>query len=81
MDNKLKGSSLTRAMLERGDRNIWCAIDDDSDEQALSEHASNDFTAHIVSFSDGKFFCSGGMPWVCAVPVKISEVTQTEVGL
>lgn len=81
MDDKLQGSKLTRAMLERGDKNIWCAIDDESDEQALCGHANNDFTAHIVSFSDGKFFCSGGMPWLYAVPVKISEITQAEVGL
>lgn len=81
MDNKLKGSELTRAMLARGDKGIWCAIDDGSDEQALTDHASNDFTAKIIAFSDGNFFCSGGMPWTFAVPIKISEVTQTEAGL
>lgn len=81
MNNRLRGSELTRAMLERGDTEILCAIDDDSDEQAMTGHASNDFTAHITSFSDGKFYCSGGMPWTCAVPVKISEITQIEAGL
>jgi len=81
MKNGLRGSALTRAMLERGDEDIWCAIDDDSDEQAMIDHGYNDFTAHITSFSNGKFFCSGGMPWMFAVPVKISEMTQAEVGL
>ncbi|MBP2281028.1 hypothetical protein RCH20_001652 [Psychrobacter sp. PL15] len=81
MHNILTGSALTRAMLERGDENIWCAIDDDSDEQAMTDHGGNDFTAHIISFSDGKFFCTGGMPWMFAVPVKISEALQSDVGL
>ncbi|WP_201557069.1 hypothetical protein [Psychrobacter sp. 72-O-c] len=81
MDNRLIGSALTRAMLERGDEDIWCAIDDDSDEQAMMSHGDNDFTARIIYFSEGNFFCSGGMPWRFAVPVKIREMTQTEAGL
>ena len=48
MGNGLRGSNLTRAMLERGHKKIWCAIDDESDEQAMTAHDGNDFTAYIV---------------------------------
>lgn len=81
MDKKLTGSDLTRAMLDRGDKQIWCAVDDDSDERAISDQIDNDFTARIVSFRDGKFFCTAGMTWLYAVPIKISVLTQEEVGL
>ncbi|OXL21545.1 hypothetical protein [Psychrobacter sp. DAB_AL32B] len=76
MDNELRGSDLTRAMLERGDENVWCAIADESDEQAMTAHDSNAFTAHIVAFKDGSFYCTGGMRWLYAVPIKIKEILQ-----
>ncbi|MDX2372830.1 hypothetical protein ACTXGL_01630 [Psychrobacter sp. T6-6] len=81
MNNELKGSDLTRAMLARGTKRIWCAVCDDSDEQAMMDHCGNDFTAYIVSFRDGFFYCSAGMPWSYAVPIKISAVTQYEVAV
>lgn len=81
MDKKLLGSDLTRAMLNRGDKKIWCAVDDDSDEQAITDQINNDFTARIVSFRDGEFFCTAGMRWSFAVPIKINPITQEEVGL
>lgn len=81
MNNELKGSDLTRAMLSRGDKKIWCAVCDDSDEQAMMDHYGNDFTAYIVSFCDGYFYCSSGMPWGYAVPIKVSAVMQCEVGI
>lgn len=76
MNNKLKGSDLARAMLKRGDKNFWCAVADESDEQAISDQVGNDFTVHIVSFEDGSFYCSGGMPWSYAVPVKLIEIIE-----
>ena len=79
MNNELKGSDLTRAMLARGDKQIWCAVCDDSDEQAMMDHYGNDFTAYIVSFRDGYFYCSAGMPWEFAVPIKISAVMPYEI--
>ena len=79
MGNELRGSDLVRAMLERGHKKIWCAIDDESDEQAMTAHDGNDFTAYIVSFKDGSFYCTGGMSWLCAVPIKISEVIENEL--
>ena len=78
MSNELKGSDLTRAMLARGDNNIWCAVCDENDEQAMRGHCGNDFTAYIVSFYNGCFYCSGGMPWHYAVPIKISAIGQYE---
>ncbi len=81
MDNKLTGSDLTRAMLKRGDKQIWCAVDDESDERAISDQIDNDFTARIVSYRDGKFFCTAGMTWVFAVPIKITALTQADAGL
>ena len=79
MNNELKGSDLTRALLKRGNKRVWCAVDDESDEQAIKDQCGNDFTAYIVSFKNGCFYCSGGMLWLCAVPIKIVAVTQKEM--
>ncbi len=81
VDNKLTGSHLTRAMLVRGDKQVWCAVADYSDEEAMEDLANNDFTAFIVSATDGSFYCTGGMEWKFAVPIKIVAVTATEAGL
>lgn len=35
MSHELKGSDLTRAMLARGDENIWCAVCDESDDGSV----------------------------------------------
>ena len=59
MGHELRGSDLTRAMLERGHKKIWCAIDDESDEQTIIDLNGNDFMAHIVAFEDGFFCCNG----------------------
>ena len=79
MNNELKGSDLTRVLLKRGNKRVWCAVDDESDEQAIKDQCGNDFTAYIVSFKNGCFYCSGGMSWLCAVPIKIVAVTQKEM--
>ena len=79
MSNELRGSDLTRALLKRSDKRVWCAVDDESDEQAMVDHCGNDFTAYIVTFKNGCFYCSGGMSWLFAVPVKISAVTRDEM--
>ena len=81
MNNELRGSDLTRAMLAHGEKQIWCAVCDESDERAMTELCGNDFTAYIVSFHDGYFYCTGGMPWKYAVPIKISAVMQCEVAV
>lgn len=82
MSNKLAGSHLARAMLDRGDEQIWCAVSNDSDEHAMciTEHADYEFLTHIVSFDDG-FSCTEGVKWQYAVPVKKVQLTQDEVGL
>lgn len=79
MNGEITGSDLTRALLERGDKQVWCAVDDESDEQAMMDHCGNDFTAYIVCFKNGCFYCSCGTPWLFAVPIKISAVTQHEM--
>ena len=81
MDNTITGSDLTRAMLKNGHQGIWCAVDDSCDEETMLDLDNNDFTARIVSFYDGKFYCDAGMAWSCAVPIKISMLTRDEVGL
>ena len=81
MDNAITGSDLTRAMLQNGHKNIWCAVDDYCDEDALLDLVNNDFTARIVSFYDGVFYCDAGMAWASAVPIKISMLTQDEAGV
>ena len=79
MGNELRGSDLVRAMLKRGDKQVWCAIEDESDEQAMTSLGGNDFMAYIVAFKDGFFYCTGGMQWLHAVPIKIVPITQHEV--
>ena len=78
MDNKLTGSDLTRAMLEHDYQKIWCAVDDESDQQATSNLNGNDFTAYIVKFQNGYFYCDGGMQWLYAVPIKVRAITYSE---
>ncbi|AMN50655.1 hypothetical protein [Psychrobacter sp. P2G3] len=81
MSNNLVGSDLTRAMLSRGDKQVWCAVSNDSDEQANITINSEDYSCihRITSFDDGCFFCNRGISWVCAVPVKRVEISQNEV--
>lgn len=81
MNNKLTGSQLTRAMLKIGCTEIWCAVDDESDERAVTDLENNDFTTCIVSFNDDSFMCTTGAKWLYAVPIKIVAVTQDDVGL
>lgn len=57
----LTGSDLTRAMLARGDEQIWCAVSDNSDTEAMQDLVNNDFTAMIVSASDHSFLCADGV--------------------
>lgn len=78
MNKELRGSELTRAMLKHGYKRIWCAISDESDEQAMMDHEGNDFTAYIVAFENGCFRCDGGMQWSYAVPIKIVPIKYTE---
>lgn len=78
MSQILSGSELTRAMLARGDEQVWCAVADNSDEEAIQDLTGNDFTATIVAFEDESFICSGGMEWGFAVPIKIVALTQQE---
>lgn len=79
MNHEVKGSDLVRLMLSQGAKEIWCAVDDISDEQAISDHNGNDFTAYIVSYYDGRFYCSAGTAWLYAVPIRISEVVHCEM--
>ncbi len=77
MNDKLVGSDLTRSMLTRGDKQVWCAVADDSDEEAMKDLVGNDFTAFIDSFNEDGFFCTSGMQWSFAVPIKIVAMTDT----
>ncbi|KAA0914189.1 hypothetical protein [Psychrobacter sp. ANT_WB68] len=80
MDEAITGSELARAMLEDGHQEIWCVVDDSCDREAMANLTNNDFTARIVSFDNGMFYCTGGMAWSCAVPIKIIPITQAEAG-
>ena len=82
MDNKLRGSDLARAILDRGDDKVLCAVNNDSDEHAMTDidNADYSFLKYIVSFNNSHFLCEDGTPWKHAVPVKKVEVTQQAVG-
>lgn len=79
MSKIIEGSELTRAMLEDGHEEVWCAVDDSCDQDTMTNLANNDFTAYIVSYEDGMFYCSAGMAWACAVPIKIVAMTASDV--
>ena len=81
MSNTLTGSDLTCAMLARGDKEIWCAVADTSDKEAMEAQDTNDFTARIVSYNNDHFFCTSGTKWLFAVPIKMVEMTYTELDL
>lgn len=77
----LRGSELTHVMLEHGCHEIWCAVDDNSDEEAMCDQDSNDFTAQIVSYHNDRFYCTAGTAWLFAVPIKITAMTLSDVKL
>ena len=73
MDRGVVGSELTRSMLKNGHQEVWCAVSDISDEDALDDQADNDF-------EEGQFYCNADRTWLYAVPIEISELTQDEAG-
>ena len=83
MLSKLVGSDLTRAMLERGDEQVWCAVSNESEQDAIStiKNVDGRFIMHIVSFEEGCFLCKEDSTWSYAVPIKKTLLTQDEVGL
>lgn len=83
MSSELVGSDLTRAILERGNEQVWCAVSNDSEQDAMStiRNVDDRFITHIVSFEEGCFLCKEGKVWQFAVPVKKIPLTQDEVGL
>lgn len=80
-DNELTGSHLARAMLDQGNEKVWCAVADNSDEEAIQGLANNDFTDVVVSFSESGFYCTSGIEWAFAVPIKITVLTEDEANL
>ena len=81
MNIVLRGSELTREMLERGCQEIWCAVDDSSDENAMMDQSEHDFTARIVSHDNESFYCTAGIAWLCAVPIKITAMTLSDINV
>lgn len=83
MSTRLSGSVLTCAMLARGDKQVLCAVSNESDDQAMAmiDSAEFDSLRHIVSFNNGKFFCKEGVAWQCAIPVKKTELVYSDIKL
>lgn len=83
MSPQLIGSDLTRAMLERGDKQVWCAVSNESEQDAMSTIRNVDgrFIMHVVSFEEGYFLCKEEGTWKYAIPIKKIPLTQDEVGL
>lgn len=79
MDTLIVGSDLARVMLKNGHKEVWCAVSDESDENAMEDQVGNDFTSRIVAFKDGQFYCEGGMPWKYAVPIKVVALTPDDM--
>jgi len=83
MSTKLIGSDLTRVMLERGNEQVWCAVSNDSEQDAMAtiRNIDGNFIMHIVSFEDGCFLCKKEATWKYAIPIKKTKLTQDEAGL
>ena len=83
MNDELLVSDLTRAMLERGDEQVLCAVSNESEQDAIKtiKNIDGNFIMHIVAFEDGYFLCKEESTWLYAVPIKKTLLTQDEVGL
>ncbi len=73
---ELTGSDLCRAMLERGDKIVLCAVKNHEDEL-------DSYDAVIAVSSNGKYYESTSNLWSFAAPInnKGEPLTQAEVGL
>jgi hypothetical protein len=80
---ELQGSRLTQAILERDDKQVWCAVSNVSDDHAMTAiyNGYYELLVSIVSLGDDGFVCDKGNLWQYAVPVKKIELTQEEVEL
>lgn len=81
MKNMPVGSHLTRAMLKQEDKPVWCCVSDNSDEEAIKDLVGNDFMLFITSYQKEHFYCTDGMAWSFAVPIKIVVVTEMQKAL
>jgi len=81
MSFELVGSDLTRAMLERGDEQVWCAVSNESEQDVINtiKNIDRNFIVHIVSFKDGCFLCKEKRAWKYAVPIKKTPLTQNDI--
>ena len=73
---KLTGSALTRFMLNKNNKPVWCTVSDNSDEEAMHDIDGHDFTAIIASSNKEGFRCVEGTQWAFAVPIKIVSATE-----
>lgn len=78
---ELTGSDLCRAMLDRGDKLVFCYVSDISEDEALTKQV----IGVVVAFnSQDERFRTTGFPWTYAVPVSArtgEPLTQQEAGL
>lgn len=83
MIHQLVGSDLTLAMLKRGDEQVWCAVSNESEQDAINtiKNVDGRFIINIISFKDKCFLCKEESTWKYAVPIKKTPLTQNEVGL
>ena len=83
MSSRLRGSVLTCAMLARGDKQVLCAVSNESDEQAMASIDSTEYDSlrHIISFENDKFSCKEGVEWQCAIPAKKVELLYDDINL
>ena len=81
MNDVLLGNDLTYAMLERGNKQVWCAVSNISIEQAMStiSNVDKDFIKHIIAFENECFLDKEENTWKYAVPIKKTPLTQSDV--
>ena len=83
MISELQGSQLTQAILEKGNKRVWCAVSNISDDHAMLavNNSYYELLVPIVASNNDSFICAKGNLWQYAVSVKRTELTANEVGL
>lgn len=76
--SKIRGSHLTRIMLKRENKPVWCSVSDNSDEEAMQDLVGHNFTHLIESYKEGGFYCTSGMRWSFAVPIRIVVLSEMQ---
>lgn len=70
-----QGSDFTKMLLNNDFKGVLCSVSNTSDNDAMRDICSK----RIVSYDDCSFTDQDGEKWKCAVPIKVSRLTQQDL--